>query len=80
MTSEKRAQKLHIDETSLLRCWAVLLTVWKFASTNQQDYPDVDGDENKDPSPVGAEVPLTTGVCTLMESNTLYKTGVCAKH
>ena len=56
------------------------LSVWKFASTNQKDYPDVDGDENKDPFPVGAEVPLTTGVCTLMESNALYKTGVCVKH
>ena len=26
------------------------LTVWKFASTNQKYYPDLDGDEHKNPS------------------------------
>ena len=56
------------------------LTVWKFASTNQKYYLDLDSDENKIQPPVGAEVPLITGMCMLMESNTLYKTGVCVKH
>ena len=35
----------------------------KFASTNQKYCPDLDSYENKNPSPVGAEVALTTG-CT----------------
>ena len=44
--------------------WVVILIGLKFAFTNQKYYQDLDSDGNQNPSPMGPEVALTTGVYT----------------